>query len=240
MAFADASKAAAKARKKILDRALKKVPSRLTHFSRDPWERQEGETDKSWGGFVIYRDLGAGKRSLAKAAEIFGKSPEALGQHARLWRWIERAAAWDRELDRVAREAKIKEAEEMGRRHINAHLLEQRFSVRELMKMDRKSEAHPDDCVLEPKEVRDFLDHGIKGERLARGEPETIAEQRHELTVGDRRGRLRSALDKQASHHVIEQLTDMFLDESLDEGVEVGSPEDTIDAFLDEESEPPK
>lgn len=229
----------AQLRKQAIDRATKKKPTKLLRFSHDPWERQEAEKEKSWSGFVTYRDLGAGKRSIKKAADIVGVNPESLGLHARLWRWVERAAAWDRELDRVAREAKIKAAEDMAVRHINAHLLEQRVSVRELMKIDRKSEAFPDDVVLEPKEVRDLLDHGIKGERLARGEPETIAEQRHELTVGDRRGRLRSALDRQESHAVIEQLADMFLDESLDTESDTSS-EDVIDAFLDDDEAPKK
>lgn len=94
-----------------------------------PWERQTGESSRSFGYFTIYRDLGPG-RSVAAATEVSRKRHEAEARPGRpptlngltgLSRppypvpdrnggtrllgqdWLRRAAAWDAEQDRIRR-----------------------------------------------------------------------------------------------------------------------------------------
>jgi hypothetical protein len=95
-----------------------------------PWERQPGETTPAWHAFVTYRDLGF-HRSILKTQHALEaakpaatkkrpastkpatKPPTRQHRHGHLtdWsvkhRWVERAAAWDAELDRRNIEAKL-------------------------------------------------------------------------------------------------------------------------------------
>lgn len=65
------------------------------------WEKMEGESDKFYRKFLIYRDLGP-DRSLQKAfikSHEGGKKVRGSGSWTKLgrkWRWAERCAAWDR------------------------------------------------------------------------------------------------------------------------------------------------
>lgn len=88
------------------------------------WERQEGETDKAFDAFTIYRNLP--ERSLAKAAkvraEMQGKSRVDVGQLERWSRdndWVARAGAWDDHIDQLAR------------RKLEVDLVKRRADVRE-------------------------------------------------------------------------------------------------------------
>lgn len=67
---------------------------------RDPWDRQPGETDRSYGQFAIYRDQGR-RRTLAQTAEFLTLNANHVRQVAAAKLWRKRAEAWDREQDRV-------------------------------------------------------------------------------------------------------------------------------------------
>jgi hypothetical protein len=71
----------------------------------EPWERQPGESERHYSYFAHYRDTGR-TRTLANAAEALAAMGARLSyRHARnlaaRWSWLDRAAAWDREQDRV-------------------------------------------------------------------------------------------------------------------------------------------
>lgn len=72
-----------------------------------PWDRQPGETEAGWAGFLAYRDLGPG-RNLRKAAE---KLQKAEGYHTTLSKWAlannwpERVTAFDNYMQRAAVDA---------------------------------------------------------------------------------------------------------------------------------------
>ncbi len=68
---------------------------------RNPWEQMDGEPDYWFGRFQIYLGLGPMRTLIATPAAVTrqtGKScsynPE-WGRHSRIWRWRERAQAWD-------------------------------------------------------------------------------------------------------------------------------------------------
>jgi len=61
------------------------------------FEREPKETNKAYGAFCIYRDLGP-ERSLAKAAETYygsSKNLAQIGLWSRKFDWVERARAFD-------------------------------------------------------------------------------------------------------------------------------------------------
>jgi hypothetical protein len=71
------------------------------------YARRPGESPKAFASFTAYRDLPAGTRSVAKAAEALGKSVNTLYGWSVEYRWVSRASAWDDEQDGVACEARL-------------------------------------------------------------------------------------------------------------------------------------
>ncbi|MBA0053444.1 hypothetical protein E0L36_21970 [Streptomyces sp. AJS327] len=77
------------------------APTPITLDSTIPaWEQQPGETAKRYGQFVTYRDLGRA-RTLPKAAELLQRHPVTVRKTSAEFRWLERAEAYDRHLDRM-------------------------------------------------------------------------------------------------------------------------------------------
>ncbi|MBO0819608.1 MAG: hypothetical protein J2P26_02025 [Nocardiopsaceae bacterium] len=67
---------------------------------KNPWERQPGESDKRYGHFTAYRDLGR-RRTLAQAAENLALHPAYVRALAAAGQWQVRAAAWDAHQDEL-------------------------------------------------------------------------------------------------------------------------------------------
>lgn len=146
----------------------------------DPWERQPRETDVAFQAFVVYRDL-PGRRSCAKAGKSLGKSAKLMEDWSTQHRWVDRAAAWDREQDRVARQAQLDEIASMHRRHANLAVTMLNQAAARLMGSDDPSRpvTRLDLSKLSATEVARLAEVGTRIERQARGEPDKI-----ELDVG--------------------------------------------------------
>lgn len=98
-----------------------------------PWERQPGESEKAFQAFVIYRDLGPLVRSVRRVRETIDKiasDAAEVGQEAvksgplsrlLIWSskysWVDRAEAWDAELDREFRDERLRSVRRMARSH---------------------------------------------------------------------------------------------------------------------------
>src|SRR5450759_779493 len=94
----------------------------MRETSSEPWEQQPRETARGFGAFCAYRDLGP-RRSLRAAAEAYyHSSSAAVLRQCITWsstfKWVERASAWDRHLDAVARRAQEEARREMAERHV--------------------------------------------------------------------------------------------------------------------------
>jgi hypothetical protein len=155
---------------------------------KQSWEQLEGESDKAFSAFVIFRDMGPSKRSLDGASTLYhnhnrqeGDKKEMAGAKnknrsgqvqvwADRWNWRQRASAWDAEQDRVGREAQLQEIIEMRRRHAEEAMLLQTVALEKLRAIDPDS--------LTANQTLDYLVEAAKLERLSRGEPEVIGEQR--------------------------------------------------------------
>ena len=143
-----------------------------------PWERQPGEPARAYGAFCIYRDLPPHERSLRAVAERLGgkrsetgrRSTRPLERWSSRWRWVERAARWDEEQDRRAREAQLRAVKEMRERHAKEAMALQQKALERLKRMDPEE--------LSPKDVLWYFVEAAKLERISRGEPDQIQEQR--------------------------------------------------------------
>jgi hypothetical protein len=144
------------------------------------YERQPGETVKAYAAFCVYRDLGAGRGLRDACRRFYGESVAKRGQieqWSKQWKWVERAKAWDDELDRVNREAQAKARKEMGERHAKVAVALQEKAIQRLKSM-KPEELSSSDLI------RYFVE-AAKLERLSRGEPDSIEEQRHSGTNGN-------------------------------------------------------
>jgi hypothetical protein len=160
----------------------------MSELPPPPWEQLPGESARAFGAFCAYRDLGP-RRSLRAAAAAFYEQPSAarerqLDKWSRAFRWVERAAAWDRHLDAQARQAQQEARREMTERHVKeARALQAKA-------LERLRALRPEE--LAPADVLRYFVEAVKLERLALGEPDAV--QRQELT-GRGGGPLRLTLE---------------------------------------------
>ena len=59
-----------------------------------PWERQLGETSKSFAAFQKYLNLSS-RRTLGRVAEMSGCSAQNIERWSRKWSWVARVQAYD-------------------------------------------------------------------------------------------------------------------------------------------------
>ena len=131
--------------------------------------RQPKESAKAFAAFQLYRDMGV-ERSLAKVGQQLGKSTPLMERWSKRWNWVARVTAWDMEQDRRAREANLKQIEQMRERHAQMAV---GFQSKAL---ERLATIRPED--LKPKDALDFFALAARIEASSRGAPCDIVEQR--------------------------------------------------------------
>lgn len=124
-----------------------------------PWEQQPGESAKAFEAFAIYRDMGV-ERSVRKVTQRLNKSLTLIGKWSSRYNWPERARAYDRELDRQAREQAVRSVRQMTDRHIRIAMQLQAKAVRALENLD--------EAQLTPKMMLAFLTKATELERMNR------------------------------------------------------------------------
>ena len=138
-----------------------------------PWDRREDESSKAYEAFTIYRDMGV-DRSLSKVSEKLQKSETLMGRWSRTHDWVERAAKWDDEQDRIEREIAQKEQakaiKEMRKRHAN-------LGQAMLLKAARALARMPDD-EIKPAHISSLVETASKLERISRGDVGEVIEER--------------------------------------------------------------
>ncbi len=151
----------------------------------EPWDRQPGEGDEAWEAFVLYRDMGA-RRSQESVGGKLGKSRQLMSRWSAEHGWVARAGAWDREQDRVRREAHLEEIAEMSRRHATEARALQTAILRPAHELLRRLQANELDltsvkvsALIEMALAAARAYPGAAGmERLARGVPTEITSTR--------------------------------------------------------------
>ena len=139
----------------------------------EPWDRRENETTKAYEAFCIYRDMGR-ERSLSKVAERLQKSDTLMGRWSRENKWVDRAAKWDDEQDRIERETaqreQVKAIKDMRKRHAD-------LGQAMLSKAARALARIPED-EIKPGDISRMVDVASKLERISRGDVGEVVEER--------------------------------------------------------------
>lgn len=135
----------------------------------EPWERQNGETAKAYAAFCAYRDLGP-DRSIRKAGEMLGKNQTTLEQWSAKNSWGERAAKWDDEQDRIARQEQLAEIKRMRKRHAD-------LATAMLVKAAKALQRLPED-EIGGGTISKMVETASKLERISRGDVGDVIEER--------------------------------------------------------------
>ncbi len=128
------------------------------------WDRQQREPERAYGYFVLYRDLGR-TRTVAKVATEVDRSRDYLHKLATTWKWVQRAAAWDREEDRLYVEGLAEQRRDMAKRHARISAALQAKIVARLQTLDASK--------LSPADIARWLEVATRVERLALGLPDS-------------------------------------------------------------------
>lgn len=165
------------------------------------WERQSGESVQAFEAFAVYRDLGP-VRSVTKVARELDKSRTLVGRWSRQFAWVMRAAAYDREQDRLFLLEQAQARREIARRHAKLAQAVQGKAVARLQSLDPRE--------LSPSELLRYVQVATEIERRAVGEA-PVAEPKNDRDQGadlsglsdeDRRARmeqLRRELERRLS-----------------------------------------
>lgn len=135
----------------------------------EPWERQKGETSRAYEAFTVYRDMGP-DRSINKTAQKLSKNRTTIAEWSARNDWVKRAAAWDAEQDRIARQAQTDEIKKMRKRHAD-------LANAMLVKAAKALQRIPED-EIKAGDVSRMVETAAKLERISRGDSETIVEER--------------------------------------------------------------
>lgn len=129
------------------------------HSDCKPWERQPGETAKAFEAFCIYLNMGA-ERGLRKVGQELGKSRALIERWSATYKWVDRAAAYDSDVQKRARANTIKKARKMNDRHVNIALQMQEKALQALEQMDP--------AEIDPKNLIAMLREATRLERESR------------------------------------------------------------------------
>lgn len=135
-----------------------------------PWEPLEVESSKNYEAFSIYRDMGT-QRSLSKVAEKLQKSETLMGRWSGNYNWVERAAAWDAEQDRIMREEQVNEIKKMRQRHAD-------LAYSMIIKAAKALKRIPDD-EIKASDISRMVETASKLERISRGDVGEVIEERN-------------------------------------------------------------
>ncbi len=127
----------------------------------NPWERQEGESVKAFEAFTIYLEMGD-ERGIRAVAQRLDKSRTLIGRWSVTYHWVERAAAYDADIQRKVHAAAVKKQKKMAERHISIALQLQEKALAAL------AEMKPGD--IDPKVMVTMLREATKLERENRVE----------------------------------------------------------------------
>jgi hypothetical protein len=148
-----------------IDRTIDEAKATMLPF--ESWERLAGESSAAYAAFRAYRDYGP-DRNIRKAAETTATGTGKAEKRYRTWRgwaaqfrWRERAADYDRYLDRLKQTETRKTIEEQGRAHrmVTGKMLQVVTKKLDLM--------NPED--LTQGAVKEWVETAVRTEREAAG-----------------------------------------------------------------------
>lgn len=136
-----------------------------------PWERQNGESEKAFEAFSIYRDMNT-NRSIRAVGETLGKSSALMERWSSRWDWVERVRAYDNELEKEAHAKALKDRKSMITRHTKIAMQLQKKALEALENLSTEA--------MSPKDIREYIKLSTDLERVSR--TESIAENSAETS----------------------------------------------------------
>ena len=148
-----------------MDKAIENVMTDNLPF--ESWERLKGETSAAFAAFCSYRDLGA-ERNIRKAVESVEKDTTAQAKKYKVWRnwstqyhWRERAADYDKYIERLKQAELRKTIEAQGEKH--------REVTGKMLDVVKKKLDTMNPQELTQGNVPEWVNTAIKAEREAAG-----------------------------------------------------------------------
>jgi len=147
------------------DRAIEEAKADNLPF--ESWERLPAESGAAFSAFCAFRDLGL-ERNIRKAVETAEKDVVAQGRKYKVWRnwstqfrWRERAADFDRYMERLKQGELRKTIEAQGELHraVTGKMLEVAKKKLDTMNPDELTQGN----------LTDWVQTAIKAEREAAG-----------------------------------------------------------------------
>ncbi len=163
--------------------------------------QQDKESGEAFEAFEAYRDEGRGERNLISVAAGLDKSVQLMGRWSARWSWRPRVMAWDKRQDALNIELHWEEIAKMSRRHASQAVAMGQILMGPAMAIFRIMQARPDvfyeyfmvtgsdgelaidfdrmDRVVSmAMQAARLMPTVIGMERIARGEPTEIVEER--------------------------------------------------------------
>jgi len=148
-----------------IDRAIQEAQAEVLPF--ESWERIAGESPLAYAAFCAYRNMGA-ERNIRKAVETVEQDVTVQSKKYKVWRnwstafrWRERAADYDRYLE------KLKQAE--LRKTIEAQGEKQREVTGKMLDVVSKKLDVMNPADLSQSAVSEWVQVAVKAEREAAG-----------------------------------------------------------------------
>jgi hypothetical protein len=148
-----------------IDKVIEEAKAAVLPF--ESWERLTGETSLAFAAFCSFRDFGP-ERNVRKAVESAEKDSSKWEKRYRVWRnwstqfkWRERAADYDRYLEKLKQEELRKTIEKQSEKHreVTGKMLDVVNKKLDLMNPDELSQGN----------VTEWVQTAIKAEREAAG-----------------------------------------------------------------------
>lgn len=197
----------------------KKPRKKPAKIKPEPWEKQKGDTPKSFETFRLYRDMGP-TRSFAKVAkDVMAKEATTMPAPSRRkqgsektrirkysgWsskgKWAERVDAWDIEQDRMARAEQKKTVTEMMKRLAEQAILVQTKGLQQILDMDHTE--------LTRKEALEYYVKGVEMEAKFREVPDLKIEHTGKIKTHENELERTIASDPETKAKINDILTEL-------------------------------
>ena len=148
-----------------IDKTIEKVIADNLPF--ESWERLQGETSAAFSAFCSYRDYGL-ERNIRKAVEAVEKDVTAQAKKYKVWRnwstqyrWRDRAADYDKYIERLKQAEMRKTIEAQGEKH--------REVTKKMLDVVSKKLDTMNPADLSQGSVSEWVQTAIKADREAAG-----------------------------------------------------------------------
>lgn len=154
----------------------------------EPWERLPDESVTNYRHFQAFASL-LNRRTLARAAELVGRSPHTLAEVSAKYRWVARAEAYEMYMLRRLREQRESEIEELEREERRQALLVQRYGMERIAGRRANGDLGEipelDPTELSPETALQYVRVGQDLRRRADGQPTDFVRNTGDLSQAE-------------------------------------------------------